>query len=60
MHELNSDFYRSPSLWNDETQRPRCPKCDMRMITGTAPQRAFECLRCGHCEDRVTGAIVFS
>jgi predicted RNA-binding Zn-ribbon protein involved in translation (DUF1610 family) len=33
-----------------ETQRPRCPACDMRMITVREPTAKFECLRCGHSE----------
>jgi hypothetical protein len=34
------------------TQRPVCPKCDMRMITTrTLPgSKTMECLRCGHQE----------
>lgn len=30
--------------------RPRCPKCQMRMITVSAPTPSNECLRCGHTE----------
>ncbi len=40
-------------------QRPRCPKCEMRMVTiWSRPEpdgletRAFECLKCGHTETR--------
>jgi hypothetical protein len=40
-------------------QRPRCPKCTMRMITtGVSPgpdgfeRRTFECLKCGHTETK--------
>jgi DNA-directed RNA polymerase subunit RPC12/RpoP len=47
----------APSLWSDQGERPRCPKCDMRMIVGAAPQRSFECLRCGHLQDRDTADI---
>jgi hypothetical protein len=41
-------------------QRPRCPKCQMRMVPGEASpgpegfeQRPFECLRCGHRESQM-------
>ncbi len=41
------------------TQRPRCPKCQMRMIsievTAAAEgfeDRTFECMKCGHAETR--------
>ena len=40
-------------------QRPRCPKCQMRMISaGVTPEsegfesRTFECMKCGHTETR--------
>lgn len=29
---------------------PRCPKCQMRMITVSAPTPSNECLRCGYTE----------
>jgi hypothetical protein len=41
--------------------RPRCPDCQMRMITAdvfSGPEgfehRTFECSRCGHSETRIT------
>jgi hypothetical protein len=42
----------------DQPQRPRCPKCQMRMITVTASPdiQNIECLRCGHSEPR--GAVI--
>lgn len=35
--------------------RPRCPKCGMNMIAiepVANKKQKFECLRCGHQEDR--------
>ena len=45
-------------------QRPRCPKCQMRMLTigieDDAPDgfenRTFECLRCHHTETKLLAA----
>jgi hypothetical protein len=41
---------RDPETWLHE--RPRCPKCQMRMITVTGPMetKVLNCLRCGHVE----------
>ena len=40
-------------------QRPRCPKCQMRMVSTKVPaaedgleDRTFECLKCGQVETR--------
>jgi Zn ribbon nucleic-acid-binding protein len=40
--------------------RPRCPQCQTRMITSALSEepegferRTFECLKCGHCEQKV-------
>lgn len=40
-------------------QRPRCPKCQMRMVSTAVAvavagleDRTFECRRCGHVETR--------
>jgi hypothetical protein len=40
-------------------QRPRCPKCQMRMISTAVTDaaegfedRTFECIKCGHVETR--------
>lgn len=40
-------------------QRPRCPKCPMRMVSTAVTDaaegfedRTFECMRCGHVETR--------
>jgi hypothetical protein len=40
--------------------RPRCPKCQMRMITAALVEgpegfehRTLECLKCGHSEQKV-------
>jgi hypothetical protein len=39
------------ALMTPEIERPRCPKCDMRMITVANPAPAkYECLRCSHTE----------
>ena len=38
-------------LERDALPRPKCPKCQMRMITVPVPAPArFECLRCAHSE----------
>jgi hypothetical protein len=43
--------------------RPRCPKCQMRMITANVAagpegfeHRTFDCLRCGHTEEKVVAS----
>lgn len=43
--------------------RPRCPKCQMRMISTSVAaaakgfeNRTFECLKCGHTESRTVVA----
>ena len=40
--------------------RPRCPRCQTRMITSALAEepagferRTFECLKCGHSEQKV-------
>ena len=40
-------------------QRPRCPKCPMRMVSTAVTaaaegfeDRTFECMKCGHVETR--------
>jgi hypothetical protein len=36
-----------------ETERPRCPRCQMRMITVLNPEPPrFECLRCSYSEPK--------
>lgn len=42
------------------TQRPRCPRCQMRMISAAVTaaakgfeDRTFECTRCGYVETRM-------
>lgn len=42
------------------TGRPRCPKCQMRMLTAAMEEgpegfehRSFECAGCGHSEQNV-------
>jgi tRNA(Ile2) C34 agmatinyltransferase TiaS len=43
----------------DELSRPRCPQCNMRMMTVPNPPPAtFECLRCGHIEAQVMESAI--
>ena len=42
------------------TGRPRCPKCQMRMVAAAVEEgpegfehRSFECAKCGHSEQNV-------
>ena len=42
------------------TSRPRCPNCQMRLVTAAVEEgpegfehRSFECARCGHSERNV-------
>ena len=56
--------YRKPeglsmhcSMPNHSLIRPTCPKCGMNMIatSKTNAKQAFECLRCGHLEQKAPG-----
>jgi hypothetical protein len=50
-------FESTPSLWGDETERPHCPQCEMRMITVRAPPPAkYECLRCNYSQPAALNA----
>jgi DNA-directed RNA polymerase subunit M/transcription elongation factor TFIIS len=42
-------------------KRPRCPRCEARMITKNGlKHRAFECLKCGHIENNTVASGLLS